>query len=266
MGGVALASLFGCNLATVPAMPATDEYPVTLAHRDLVEELRLRLMEARDPAKAPQMRAYMKSEMPFRGVTAVPLRTICRDVFNRHRIDDRDVWRSTVLTLWDEAGFREERYAAVALTGHRFYRSFQEVPALDLYRHLVETGAWWDLVDQVASNRVGPILRAHPTAVAPTMRSWAEDDDLWVRRTAILCQLGSKRQTDTDLLRFVLERNLEGSRHGSDFFIRKAVGWALREYAKTDEAWVVHFVSEHHDALSGLSRREALKNLAGREE
>lgn len=243
-------------------MPEAHEDPVTLPHRGLVEDVRARLAEAGDPAKAPQMQAYMKSTMPFRGVTAPTLRVICRELFDAHRIDDVDAWRSTVLALWDDAGFREERYAALTLTGHRYYRAFQGVRTLHLYRHLVETGSWWDFVDQVAGNRVGPILRAHPAEVSPVMRSWAVDDDLWVRRTAVLCQLGSKDATDPDLLRFALEHNLEGSRHGSDFFIRKAVGWALRQYARTDEAWVAGFIDEHHDALSGLTRREALKHVA----
>jgi 3-methyladenine DNA glycosylase AlkD len=166
-----------------------------------------------------------------------------------------------VTLLWDQATHREERYAAIELTGHRSYRSHQRPPTLELYRHLVVTGGWWDFVDTIAGNRVGPILRADPEAVTPVVRLWADDDDLWVRRTAILCQLGSKAETDLDLLAPVVERNLEGSRHGREFFIRKAVGWALRQHARVDPDWVREFVATHRDSLSGLSRREALKHL-----
>lgn len=228
----------------------------------LVEELRARIAEAGDPGKAPRMQAYMKSAMPFRGVSAEPLRKLVRPVLDAHRLPDRTTWERTVLRLWDEAAYREERYAALALTGHRYYRAFQDPSTLDLYRHLVVTGAWWDLVDDTAAHRVGPILRAHPEEVAPVVRAWAEDDDLWVRRTAVLCQLGSKAATDTDLLEHVLGHNLEDSLHGREFFVRKAVGWALREYAKTDEAWVVAFVERNRDRLSGLTRREGLKHVA----
>jgi 3-methyladenine DNA glycosylase AlkD len=126
----------------------------------------------------------------------------------------------------------------------------------------VTTGAWWDVVDNIAGNRVGPILRSSPGIVTPVVRSWAVDDDLWVRRTAILCQLGSKAATDTELLAHVLERNLEDSHHGREFFIRKAVGWALRQHARVDPGWVLDFVAAHDDRLSGLSRREALKHVA----
>lgn len=207
------------------------------------------------------MQAYMKSSMPFLGLQAGPLRAACRSVLDTARLEDEPGWRRAALTLWDEAAYREERYAAIELTGHRFYRDFQRPELLDLYRHLVVTGAWWDYVDTIASNRVGPILRAHPAVVAPTMRSWAEHEDLWVRRTAVLCQLASKGDTDVDLLRHVLEVNLEDSLHGREFFIRKAVGWALRQHARVDPDWVRRFVVEHEAALSGLSRREALKHL-----
>ena len=246
-------------------MPTANEPPVTGAQSEVVvARLRHRLAESADPVRAPKMQAYMKSSMPFRGVPATPLRTICREVFDEHRVADRDDWTSAVRTLWDAARFREERYAAVQLTGHRYYRAYQDVSTLALYRHVVVTGGWWDYVDAVAGNRVGPILRAHPDEVTPMMRTWTVDDDLWVRRTALLCQLGSKAVTDTGLLTFVVEQNLEDSTHGKEFFIRKAIGWALREHAKTDEAWVVGFVADHADRLSGLSRREALKGTSSR--
>lgn len=209
------------------------------------------------------MQAYMKSELPFRGVSAVPMRRICTAVFNEHRLPDRVSWRGAVLALWDEARFREERYAAIELTGHRYYRTFQDPGALDLYRHLVVTGGWWDYVDGIAANRVGPILRAAPEIVSALVADWAHDADMWVRRTALLSQLGSKQATDVDLLADTILANLEGSRFGGEFFIRKAIGWALREHAKTDPAWVRGFVAARGAELSGLSRREALKNLGG---
>lgn len=232
-----------------------------VAGTQLVEEVRRRLATAADPAKAPAMQAYMKSSMPFRGVSSVPLKALLRGTLAEFPLDSVEAWRSAVLDLWDHAAYREERYAALALTGHRRYRAFQTLDQLDLYRHLVVTGAWWDYVDEVAKHRVGPILRDDFDEVSEIVRAWAVDDDLWVRRTAILSQLGSKAETDLPLLRWALVRNLEGSLHGSDFFIRKAVGWALREHAKTDPDWVRAFVAEHAHELSGLSRREALKHL-----
>lgn len=231
--------------------------PVT----ELVRLVRRRIAEVADPGRAPRMQAYMRSSMPYRGVTSVPLRALCRKVYDAHPLPDRASWESCVRTLWDDAGYREERYAAMALTSHRLYRAHQDPETLGLYRHLVVSGAWWDFVDSLASHNVGAILATHPLDVTPTMRAWAVDDDLWLRRTAILCQLQRQEATDVDLLRATLEVNLEGSRFGSEFFVRKAVGWALRQHARVDPDWVRAFVARHQDRLSGLSRREALKHL-----
>jgi 3-methyladenine DNA glycosylase AlkD len=166
-----------------------------------------------------------------------------------------------VRDLWDTAEFREERYAALAVASHRSYRSYQDPATLPLYRHLVVSGAWWDLVDPVATRSIGGILGRHRNDVTPQIRDWSVDDDMWLRRTAILSQLHHKEETDLDLLREVIEANLEGSRHGREFFVRKAIGWALRQHARVDPAWVGAFVEEHESLLSGLSRREALKHL-----
>ncbi len=202
------------------------------------------------------MQAYMKSAMPFRGVQKPARTRLLTPLFAARPPADRAGYEATVLALWREAEFREERYAALALTETPPARQWQDPDALPIYDEMVVTGAWWDLVDEVATRRIGPILRAAPGAVTPVMRAWAEDADLWRRRTAIICQIGSKAATDLDLLTFAIEANL-GDR---DFFIRKAIGWALREHAKTDPDWVRDFVAGHED-LSPLSRREALRTL-----
>jgi 3-methyladenine DNA glycosylase AlkD len=228
---------------------------------DLVDDLRRRIAEAGDPDRAPQMQAYMKSALPFRGVSSVPLRAITREVVPAHPLPDRASWQAAVRELWDGAAYREERYAALAVAGHRLYRAYRDPGSLPLYRHLVVTGAWWDLVDTIAAQHVGEVLGRFPAEVAPVVRSWAVDEDLWLRRTAVLCQLKRKADTDLELLRFTLEHNLDDSLHGREFFIRKALGWALREHARTDPDWVRAFVAEHETRLSGLTRREALKHL-----
>jgi 3-methyladenine DNA glycosylase AlkD len=229
---------------------------------DPVDEVRGGLASLADAERAPKMQAYMKSTMPFRGVGAQPLRRLCREVYAAHRLPDRSNWEAAVLRLWDEASYREERYAALALARHRYYREFQDPHTLELYRHLVVTGAWWDLVDDLASHHVGGVLAGHRIEVTPVMRDWAVEDDMWLRRTAILCQLGHKEDTDRELLGFALAHNLEGSRHGREFFIRKAAGWALREFAKTAPDWVRGFVRAHGAEISALTRREALKHLS----
>jgi 3-methyladenine DNA glycosylase AlkD len=234
------------------------------ANAALVEEVCRVLAAAGDPERAAGQQRYMKSSMPFHGITSPLLKAVLRPVLAdpAYRIRSRAESDATVRALWDGAMHREDRYAAVALTGHRLYRQWQDRHALPLYEHLIRTGAWWDLVDEVASNRVGPVLRMQPEAVAPVIRRWATADDLWLRRGSVICQLGSKAQTDAPLLDYCLVANLEGSRFGSEFWIRKALGWALRQQARTDPEWVRAFVAEHRDRLSALSRREALKHLA----
>jgi 3-methyladenine DNA glycosylase AlkD len=124
-----------------------------------------------------------------------------------------------------------------------------------MYEEMIVSGAWWDLVDELATHRIGALLAAFPDSMRPLMLRWAHDDDLWKRRTSILCQNRFKARTDTALLFACIEPSLSDN----DFFARKAIGWALREYAKTEPREVVRYVRAK--GISGLSRREALKNL-----
>ncbi len=222
----------------------------------LVQAIRRRLADAADPEKAPQMQAYMKSAMPYRGVSAPMLKRLCRDVFVTHPLPTPSEWERVVLELWRKASFREERYAAVLLTQARAYREFLTLSSVPMLEEMIVTGAWWDFVDTLAGHNLGDILRENPRKMKPLMRRWARDTDKWKRRSAILCQLGFKRDTDLQLLYDCIEPNLSDR----DFFIRKAIGWALRQYAWTDPKEVRRYVKANTDRLSPLSVREALKN------
>lgn len=219
------------------------------------------LASAGDPARAVQQQAYMKSAMPYYGLTAAELKALLRPILVEHRFEERAEWETTARLLWDVATHREERYAAIALLRHRHYHPWVDADLVPLLEHLVRTGAWWDYVDEIASHLVGQVLLEDRPTLTPLMIDWAQDDHLWVRRTAMLCQLRHREQTDTDLLEHALVANLDDTVLGKEFFIRKALGWALREHAKTDAAWVLDFVGTHAARLSGLSRREALKHL-----
>lgn len=236
----------------------------SVADGALVDAVREALAAAADPVKAGPMQRYMKSAMPYRGIQSPDRRALVAEVLALHPLTDRATWEATARELWDDAEFREERYAATQLTGHRSARAWQDAETLDLYRHMIITGAWWDHVDEIASKRVGPIFRAHRDEVGAVLRGWAVGDDLWLRRTAIICQLGAREDLDLALLEEVIEANLPGPRAPAvtqDFFIRKAIGWALREHAKTDPAWVRAYVDHHRERLSPLSYREATKHL-----
>ena len=223
----------------------------------VLERLRKEMAAIADPTRAAGQQAYMKSAMPFHGLTMSQVRSIGREVFATSNGLSCDEWRDEVLAIWRGAKFREERYAALTLVADRRYASCRTPTAMPMLEEIVVTGAWWDHVDETA-HVIGEILRAHPARMKPLMRSWSTDDNLWERRVAIICQNSFKRDTDLQMLYANIEPNLADR----DFFIRKAIGWALRAYAWTDPEEVARYVRENEARLSGLSRREALKNVA----
>lgn len=220
-------------------------------------KLRKALRGVADPAKAPIMQAYMKSALPYHGVPTPLLRQVCKTVFADIAFPTASDWQTAVLDLWRNARFREERYAALYLTADKRGNSFQTPPAMKIYEELIVTGAWWDYVDEIASRRVGPILKDHPAPMRRMMLTWSKSDNLWKRRTTILCQLGFKAETDLELLYTCIQPSLESR----EFFLQKAIGWALRQYARSDAAEVKKYVQRNHARLSTLSRREALKHI-----
>ncbi|MGO4339159.1 DNA alkylation repair protein [Labrys sp. KB_33_2] len=222
----------------------------------LAETIHARLAVAADPARAPGMQAYMKSTMPYLGVSAVPLRQICKAVFADLRFESVGHWQAEVLAIWRGARFREERYAAIELTGLRAARSFQRFEVLPMYEEMIVTGAWWDYVDVIAAHRLLPILRNDGAAMRQAMLAWSVDANMWKRRSAILCQLDAKVETDLELLYACIAPSIASR----EFFLRKAIGWALRHHARVDPLEVARYVEEHPE-LSGLSRREALKHI-----
>ena len=223
---------------------------------DFVPAIRQALARNANPDKAEGMRAYMKSAMPFRGVQKPMRRKLFRETLNAHPIAEKSAWRESVLELWRDAAYREERYIALELAGAKQYLSFHTFDTVPMLEEMVVTGAWWDYVDEVATHRLRELLERYPKGVSQRMRSWSRDDDMWKRRSAIICQVGRKRQTDVGLLFDCIDPNLSHP----DFFIRKGIGWALRDLAWTDLDTVESYVSRNHSSLSPLSRREALKN------
>jgi 3-methyladenine DNA glycosylase AlkD len=223
----------------------------------LRDKLRERLHAAADPLKAPAMQAYMKSAMPYLGIQTTPLRAICKECFANLSWADAAESQGAVREIWHGAEHREERYAAIELAKHKSARGFQHLGALPLYREMIESGAWWDLVDGIAPSLVFGLLLHDREAMPAILRQWAKDENMWLRRAAIICQLQAKKITDLDLLYDCIEPSIDSK----EFFLRKAIGWALRQYARTDPDEVARYVAEHADRLSPLSKREALKHI-----
>jgi 3-methyladenine DNA glycosylase AlkD len=222
--------------------------------RALVAAVTERLAAAADPGRAPKMQAYMKSVMPYLGVPVPAVRTVVKQAAREHPPASVAQLAATVLSLWRGATHREHRYAATDLTGLRVADG--DLALLPVYEEMVVTGAWWDHVDAVAP-RLGRLLLARPVEVRPLLLAWSTAPDRWSRRASIIAQLGLKARTDLDLLSKVIDANAADP----DFFVRKAIGWALRDYARTDPEWVCGFVAAREATLSALSRREATKHL-----
>lgn len=214
------------------------------------------------PSKAMGMQSYLKSAIPCHGVYSADCRTVWEKV---HRTSppltftSLAEWSDTIRHVWDAATHREERYGAIALTRIAASAPFRsQLASLDLYRYLVSSGAWWDFNDGLSSSQVGDVLRAHPEETKSILREWSAGNDLWLRRAAIIAQLSSKG--DEMDLPFLFEMILPAI-DSEEFFLRKAIGWALRQAAREYPKEIVTFVAAHESQLSPLSIREALKHF-----
>jgi 3-methyladenine DNA glycosylase AlkD len=230
------------------------KYDAAAPNAVFLASLRPALERIAEPGRAAGMAAYMKSAMPYLGVRSPEVRRTVRALAKEHPFADVEQLHSTAAQLWGGAEFREERYAAIMVTDTRLARG--ELGLLPLYTAVIAEGQWWDYVDSVAP-RLCELLLVHPATMDPLLREWSRHANFWFRRAAIIAQLPAKSATDTVLLHDVLAANLADR----EFFIRKAIGWALRQQARSDPAWVLDFVDRHSGGLSPLSRREALKHL-----
>lgn len=202
------------------------------------------------------MAAYMKGHFAFLGIPK-PIRA----QIQQQNWADRPRKSEAVACineLWS-LPFREAQYLACDLLKAES-KHWDPNEALPFLAQWITTKSWWDSVDTLAVHGVGVLLRRHPDAVWPTVRGWIYSESLWLNRSAMICQLGFRGQTQTEWLDEALRAHV----HSKEFFHRKAIGWALRDYAKTNPRWVRQWVDANPE-LSGLSRREALRLLDSRE-
>jgi 3-methyladenine DNA glycosylase AlkD len=216
------------------------------------------LRQHADAALAQPMRSYMQQHFPFLGVPQ-PLRIrLMREAMQGLHLppEQAEAWLlDTTHRLW-KSPERELQYAAIdLLRRHLRWLSPECLPSLAA---LLQTKSWWDSVDALNAFVISPLLQRHPT-LASTMDVWSRHENLWLRRVAITYQLRARHQTDAiRLFRYCAHNARE-----EDFFLRKAIGWALREYGKWQPEAVKEFVADHPE-LSALSRREALRRLSSK--
>ena len=208
---------------------------------------------AHDPARAAAMSAYMRDQFAFLGLPAPAQKALARDVLaGLPRPTEADLG-AVALACW-ELPEREYQYFACGLL--RRHARACSAGFLGTAARLITTKPWWDTVDALAAHLVGPLVAGHP-ALVRSMDAWIRGDDLWLLRGALLHQLTYRERTDAVRLFDYCTR----AAHNRDFFIRKAIGWALREYARSDPAAVRAYVQAHRATLAPLSVREALRNI-----
>ena len=205
----------------------------------------------RDPARAAQMKKYMKDHFKFYGIGTPARRAMMSDHIRVYGLPEWSSIEEITRYLW-EMEERECQSTVLDLLNRMKKKLGPE--DLPLMEYLITTKSWWDTVDGVAGWLVGVILQKYPEQIKPVTTRWMDSGNIWLQRSCLLFQLKYKMDTDLDLLFGFIEKL---SDHKS-FWIRKAIGWVLREYSKTDPNTVRQYVDAHPE-LSGLSKREALK-------
>ena len=214
-------------------------------------EIKRRFEAREDKVNAASMSKYMRNMFIFYGLPAPRRKEVYRDIIRSDKKEKAVDWGFLDQCYDDE--HREFQYLVydylLALKG---CVSFDDIPKIKYY---ITTRSWWDTIDFLCKV-IGDVGTRDPR-VRDLMIEWSNDENIWLKRTAIEHQLGLKDKTDVDLLETVIVNNL-GS---SEFFVNKAIGWALRDYAKTDQKYVKSFIDRHRDEMDSLSIKEASKYL-----
>jgi len=206
-----------------------------------------------NPAQAAPMKKYMRDQFEYLGIKTPERGALQKDFYAKHGLPNLADLDTILRELWSLPQ-REFQYTAVGLLS----RCAKQIPAkfVTTIEYLIVTKSWWDTVDSIAGDTTGMHFKRFPDVREKYLAKWRLSDNFWLRRTTILFQLNYKQETDFDLLCDVIRENF-GSK---EFFINKAIGWALRQYARTDPEAVKMFVTATKE-LHPLSRREAMKHL-----
>lgn len=217
-------------------------------HRGIIEKFEAN----RNEELAGPMTAYLKNHFPFLGIKSPLRKNLLKEQFVEYALPEPTQLFEEAWKLYNLPE-REYQYAAFALIEKmRKHLTTKDFPTL---LQLIETKSWWDSVDSIAPHFVGQLVKLDRDYGKKIMLEWSLSDNMWTNRSAILHQLKFKHETDTNLLFEIIKQHS----NSKEFFIQKAIGWSLREYAKTNPDLVKVFVEEH--SLKPLSKREALKHL-----
>lgn len=204
-----------------------------------------------DPEIAKKQKKYMRNKFDFFGIQATPRRKATRKFMRKENRPSYEELETVVKELWQKEE-REYQYFALELV-ERYKKDFTE-DIIKLFEYMITHKSWWDTVDQMAKNLVGPYFKKFPEKKDKYIKKWIQSDNIWLQRSCILFQLAYKEDTDVELLFNIIIR----LKDIDEFFIQKAIGWALRQYARIEPKVIKDFVKNNE--LSSLSEREALKH------
>ena len=198
-------------------------------------------------------KAYLLNQFEFYGIKTPLRRQLCKAFYKTHPIKDHTELSKLIKECFNEPQ-RELHYFAIELLGH--HKKIWSIKTIPLIEWMITHQSWWDSVDSTNTHVISKFFLLHPEHIEACTSKWNQSSNKWLIRMSILFQLTYKTKTNTNLL----SRYIENSQLHEDFFVRKAIGWALRAYANTNKKWVTQFVKDH-PSLSNLSKREALKHL-----
>ncbi|MDR0317636.1 MAG: DNA alkylation repair protein [Lactococcus lactis] len=230
---------------------------------NIIEEFR----QHKNEENAEKQAAYLRHQFEFIGLKTPERRLLAKDFLKEKKADKQIDWE-LVFEFWN---LPEREFQYLALDYLHQMKKWLIFDDMEKIKKLTVSKSWWDTVDAL-DELVGHLLltgRKQATEndstayeqVKTLVKEWAQAENFWLRRIAIDCQLSFKNQTDLELLSYNVEKNLLGSSFADEFFITKAIGWALRDLAKTNSAWVIKFIEEHENKMAKLSIREASKHL-----
>ncbi|MEG0810219.1 MAG: DNA alkylation repair protein [Lactococcus sp.] len=230
---------------------------------NIIEEFR----QHKNEENAEKQAAYLRHQFEFIGLKTPERRLLAKDFLKEKKADKQIDWK-LVFEFWN---LPEREFQYLALDYLHQMKKWLIFDDMEKIKKLTVSKSWWDTVDAL-DELVGHLLltgRKQATEndstayeqVKTLVKEWAQAENFWLRRIAIDCQLSFKNQTDLELLSYNIEKNLLGSSFADEFFITKAIGWALRDLAKTNSAWVIKFIEEHENKMAKLSIREASKHL-----
>jgi 3-methyladenine DNA glycosylase AlkD len=204
----------------------------------------------KNPENAFWMKKYMKGQFEFYGVKTPERRAMMKSFMKEYGLPSANELKPVIMECWSH-DYRDWQYVAIGLLIEYIKKPEKEI--IELLEFMIVNKSWWDTVDGIAGWLAGPLFKKYPDLIVPRTTQWMNSGNIWLQRSSLLYQLNYKKSTDAEILyRFIEE--LSGD---TSFWIRKAIGWILREYSKTNPDAVLKFVSTHQ--LSPLSRKEALK-------